>query len=321
MIGEQGDRVLRWILTLILLLPNVAFGTSYGPPMPSVSAEALASHLLVNLACGAYIILIILNCWSSIDGKEKVSIATRYATFVVIGLHAVGYLLRWKESYDYGWGHFPLSTFYEAVILFSVMLASAGLYLQIKTKRDIIGVFSLISVVAAILMANSTQTADISALYDPKYVYDVQQVLFAYKMLAIKYFLLSGGYSLIIAAGLLSLVQKVQTVVIKRSNELDSKFQVQETLYIVHKRFMIAGFLFLLAGLLSGLFASKYFWGQYWSWQPDELLAAIVCIFYTAFIARNTCYGWNSGAATNRSIIGLAIISSGYWTVHSFLYR
>src|SRR6185369_17722873 len=68
----------------------------------------------------------------------KAGIIPAYAGLVV---QSIAILLLWKESYDIGVGHAPLSNLYESVVFFSWTIILIFAFIDIKYKYRVVGAF------------------------------------------------------------------------------------------------------------------------------------------------------------------------------------
>jgi ABC-type transport system involved in cytochrome c biogenesis permease subunit len=312
------NNVLRVISVILFLLPSLALATSYGEPLPSAEASSLASHMLLNVAIGFYVLAFAFSFAVFFAAKNKSVILGRLITLIPIFLHASGYLLRWKELYDYGWGRFPLSDFYEALILYCLMLAVLSLFLQLKSQRDIVSSFFLPIVIAILLWANTTQSAGISAFYG-QYSDNIELIIFNQRLRALNLLLLTAGFCLLTTAGIASLL-RVATNMSARKPNANVLFPSVEALYNWNKQAMLTGTALFILGFVIGLFWENRAWGVYWSWEPHDILLAFIIIIYAFFSFRNALQGWHSSKATNRSIIGVSIVVITYF-VFRHLFR
>ena len=63
---------------------------------------------------------------------------------------------------------------------------------------------------------------------------------------------------------------------------------------------------FTLATLPGALWAAEA-WGGYWSWDPKETWALIICLNYTAWLHMRLTGGWNGAPMAWWAVIGLFV--------------
>ena len=75
---------------------------------------------------------------------------------LVIGFldNSAGIILRWIESYQMGYGHAPLSNMYESLVFFSWTIAALYIFVELKYKESVIGVFASPLIFLAIAYAS-----------------------------------------------------------------------------------------------------------------------------------------------------------------------
>jgi len=299
-------------------MPTLALALhSYGPPMPSAAANTLVSNLILNIAIGSYILAFGLYLSSMLSRKGVFSTIGRYVTYIAIALHASGYLFRWKELYDHGWGRFPLSTFYEALIFYCLLLAFMGIALQLRSNRKNIMVFFLPFIVIVFLVAKYTEFAGIRALYESDSYYNIEFIIFVYRLRVVELIIFSSAFCFLSTAGISSVMLIVSKLISQKSNSSSSRLPAEPTLYELNKKTTLGGFALLCLGTFLGAYVAKVAWGVYWSWDPSETSRVLFLITYAYIIFRNTRQGWLSIKATNRSILGnCVIVIMHFFTIH-----
>ncbi len=306
---------------VLLLLPNLA-KASYGEPLPSVEANFLVSPIVINLAIDFYVLAFGLCAAITFTARKNLVTFGRSVTLTAIVLHASGYLLRWKELYNHGWGRFPLSSLYEAFIIYCLMLAATSLFLQMRTQRELIALFFHPIVIGILIFAGATQSAGITALYDPRYFYKaelLESIKFTQRLEVLEILLLAAGYCLLTSAGVVSLILLISRISARKSTT-HPLFPSNRTLYDWNKTSLVVGTVLFALGFIVGRYWENSAWGGYWFWEPCEMSGAITLITYAVFGLRNRQQGWDTSKATNRSIIGLCILAATYY-IANHLFR
>ena len=92
----------------------------------------------------------------------------RMATWTaLIGLvgNVAGFILRWIESYQLGFGHAPLSNLYESLVFFAMAITLTYLMIEARYRQRVIGAFTL--PLAALAMAYASLSPNISDRIQP----------------------------------------------------------------------------------------------------------------------------------------------------------
>lgn len=87
--------------------------------------------------------------------KKEILAKTGFIVLVIGFLdNTAGIILRWVESYQMGYGHAPFSNMYESLVFFSWTVAILYIFVELKYKERIIGVFASPLVFLAIAYAS-----------------------------------------------------------------------------------------------------------------------------------------------------------------------
>jgi len=101
----------------------------------------MTSSLLFNVTTFAYLVSMLMF-FAFIASRTK-ALGTAGMAVAYAGLlsHTVAIGLRWKESYDMGVGHAPLSNLYESVTFFAWTIVLIYVLIDLKYKYRAIGSF------------------------------------------------------------------------------------------------------------------------------------------------------------------------------------
>ncbi len=101
----------------------------------------MTSSMLFNITTFAYLISMLLF-FAFLASRTKLlgTVATIVAYSGLLA-QTVAIALRWKESYDIGVGHAPLSNLYESVVFFAWTIVLIYALLDIKYRYRVIGAF------------------------------------------------------------------------------------------------------------------------------------------------------------------------------------
>ncbi len=71
---------------------------------------------------------------------------------------------------------------------------------------------------------------------------------------------------------------------------------------------LIAGFPMLTFGIITGVIYAQMVHGQFWSWDPKEILAGITWLVYAALLHERLAVGWQGRRAAIMTIVGFVIL-------------
>ena len=274
----------------------------------------MSSSSLFNVTMIVYMVsTCIFFAFLASRNKTVGALGTYAALFgFVVQTAAIG--LRWKESYDMGHGHAPLSNLFESVVFFAWTIVMIFLIIDFKYKYRAIGFFvmpfALFGMAWAQLSLDSNIEPLVPALQSNWLVYHVITCFLGYAAFAvacgisIMYLIreqMEQGGSNAQAGGLLSMFPSIKVL-----DDLN------------YKAIMI-GFPLLTLGIVTGAAWANYAWGTYWSWDPKETWSLIVWFVYAAFLHARITRGWVGRRAAILSIVGFAATIFCYLGVNLFL--
>ena len=245
---------------------------------------------------------------------KAVGLAGSYTALFGFVVQTVAIGLRWKESYDMGHGHAPLSNLFESVVFFAWTIVLIFLIIDFKYKYHAIGFFvmpfSLFGMAWAQLSLDSGIEPLVPALQSNWLTYHVITCFLGYAAFAvacgisIMYLIRekmeqNGGNAQ--AGGMLSLFPSIRVL-----DDLNYKA-------------IMVGFPLLTLGIVTGAAWANYAWGTYWSWDPKETWSLIVWFVYAAFLHARFTRGWVGRRAAILSIVGFAATIFCYLGVNLFL--
>jgi cytochrome c-type biogenesis protein CcsB len=229
-------------------------------------------------------------------------------------VQTVAILLRWKESYDMGVGHAPLSNLYESVVFFSWTIIMIYGVIEYKYKCRAVGAFvvpfALLGMAWAQLTLHSGIEPLVPALQSNWLLYHVITCFLGYAAFAV-----ACGVSImyLIKVGSETGDSNAQ------AGGILSSFPPSKVLDDLNYRSIMIGFPLLTLGIVTGAAWANYAWGTYWSWDPKETWSLIVWFVYAAFLHARITRGWVGKRAAWLSIIGFAATIFCYLGVNLFL--
>lgn len=234
-----------------------------------------------------------------------------YTVLGGLGAHTLGLLLRWKESYAIGFGHAPLSNFYESLIFFAWAVVTLYVIVEWRIKNRSLGVFVLPA--AFLLMAFASLSPGISDRIQPLVPALQSNWLTSH---VVTCFMGYAAFTVSFAIGIMYFLRNIPLFgFIPEGDILD------ELLY----QHAVLGFVFLTLGIMTGSVWAHYAWGSYWSWDPKETWSLITWLIYALMLHARYVRGWKGKRMAILAIIGFAAMLFTYLGVnylpglHSYL--
>jgi cytochrome c-type biogenesis protein CcsB len=274
----------------------------------------MSSSMLFNVTMVAYMVSTCIFFAFLASRSKAVGLAGTYTALFGFLVQTAAIAMRWKESYDQGHGHAPLSNLFESVVFFSWTIILIYLIIDFKYKYRAVGFFvvpfALFGMAWAQLGLDSGIEPLVPALQSNWLMYHVITCFLGYAAFAvacgisIMYLIrerLEQGGSDTAAGGLLSMFPAIKI--------LDD----------LNYRAIMIGFPLLTLGIVTGAAWANYAWGTYWSWDPKETWSLIVWFVYAAFLHARITRGWVGRRAAILSVIGFAATIFCYLGVNLFL--
>ena len=234
----------------------------------------------------------------------------------LIGLiaHIASFLLRWKESYDLGYGHIPLSNQFESMVFFAMVIIFVYLIIEFKYKIKTIGAF--VTPFASIILALTTITRSFSHEIQPL-IPALQSNWLTYHVITC--FLGYAGFAVSCGVSIMFLIKLNANDRKGRSGRLTKLLPDLDILEDINYKAIAIGFPMLTLGIITGAAWANYAWGSYWSWDPKETWSLITWFFYAAFLHARFTRGWRGKKAAILSIVGFGAVIFTYFGVNYVL--
>jgi cytochrome c-type biogenesis protein CcsB len=273
----------------------------------------MTSSLLFNITTFAYLISMLCFFVHLASRNAAAGTAGSYTAFGGFLVQTVAIILRWKESYDLGMGHAPLSNLYESVVFFSWTIVLVFAFIDLKYRYRVIGAFvipfALLGMAWGQLGLDSGIQPLVPALQSNWLIYHVITCFLGYAAFAVACGV-SIMYLLVTRSGLAEEISRKGIL---------AMFPPGKILDEINYRAIIFGFPLLTLGIITGSVWANYAWGTYWSWDPKETWSLIVWFVYAAFLHARITKGWVGRRAAWLSIIGFAATIFCYLGVNLLL--
>lgn len=245
--------------------------------------------------------------------NSKLGLAGSVLAWAGFAVQTVATGLRWKESYDMGMGHAPLSNLYESVVFFAWSIVLIFGIIDAKYKYRIIGAFVMPFALLSMAWGQLYLPTDINPLMPA-----LQSNWLLYHVLTC--FL---GYAAFAVACGVSIMYLIKAKFEEKGNDaaggVIAHFPPTKILDDLNYKAIMVGFPLLTLGIITGAAWANYAWGTYWSWDPKETWSLIVWFVYAAFLHARFTKGWVGKRAAWLSIIGFAATIFCYLGVNLLL--
>jgi cytochrome c-type biogenesis protein CcsB len=246
--------------------------------------------------------------------NKAVGLAGTYVALFGFVVQTVAIGLRWKESYDMGHGHAPLSNLFESVVFFAWTIVMIFLFIDFKYKYHAIGFFVMPFALFGMAWAQLSLDAGIEPL-----VPALQSNWLVYHVITC--FLGYAAFAVACGISIMYLIREKleQNGGNAQAGGLLSMFPAIRVLDDLNYKSIMIGFPLLTLGIVTGAAWANYAWGTYWSWDPKETWSLIVWFVYAAFLHARITRGWVGRRAAILSIIGFGATIFCYLGVNLLL--
>jgi len=245
--------------------------------------------------------------------NNKVGLSGSVLAWIGFAIQTVAIGLRWKESYDIGLGHAPLSNLYESVVFFAWSIVLVFGIIDAKYKYRVIGAFVMPFALLGMTWAQLYLPADINPLMPA-----LQSNWLTYHVITC--FLGYAAFAVACGVSIMYLIKvKSEEKATDAAGGILSLFPPTKVLDDLNYKAIMVGFPLLTLGIITGAAWANYAWGTYWSWDPKETWSLIVWFVYAAFLHARFTKGWVGKRAAWLSIIGFVATIFCYLGVNLFL--
>lgn len=221
--------------------------------------------------------------------------------------NTAGFLMRWAESHQMGYGYVPLSNLYESLVFFSLSISALYLFMEMRYKVRIVGAFA--SIVPFLAMAYASLPSVESSI-QPLIPALQSNWLIAH---VITCFL---GYAAFAIACGISIMYLIHSASDNKETGAVSRFPHPETMDELTHQMITFGFLFLSIGIITGAIWADQAWGRYWGWDPKETWSLITWLVYATLLHARFMRGWTGKKIAVLSCIGFVAVLFTYFGVN-----
>ncbi len=271
------------------------------------------SSLLLSITTFAYLLCTILYLSGLVFRYKPLLVWGSMIGLGTVVIQAAGILLRWKESYDLGYGHAPLSNLYESLVFAAWAIMLVYLLLELRTKQRVLGIFP--ALFAFLAMAYASFSPQIDSKIQPLLPALKSNWLIAH---VIACFLGYAAFAVATGLSILYLIKKSYPAnphpkgilaFVPESRQLDE----------LNYQLILFGFLWLSLGIITGSVWANSAWGTYWSWDPKETWSLITWLVYAALLHARSMQGWRGRRVAWLSILGFICVLFTYFGVNFLL--
>jgi cytochrome c-type biogenesis protein CcsB len=271
------------------------------------------SSLLLSVITFTYLLCALLYLSGVLFRYRPLLISGSVVAGLTLLIQTGAILLRWRESYELGYGHAPLSNLYESLVFAAWAIMLIYLILELRTKQRVLGVFP--ALFAFLAMAYASFSPQVDSKIQPLVPALKSNWLIAH---VVTCFLGYAAFAVSCGIGILYLLRKAQSdnphpkgifALLPSPRQLD-QFNYQMVVF---------GFLWLSLGIITGSIWANSAWGTYWSWDPKETWSLITWLVYAALLHSRTIQGWRGSRVAWLSVVGFGCVLFTYFGVNFLL--
>lgn len=259
-------------------------------------------HKILGIVTLFYLLILFVHILYFALKKKHILSFMWILLYITLGLHTVGLIIRWIESYKLGIGHAPLSNFYESLIFYAWCIGFILVAMKKKLTLPVITMYA--SLAALILMGYASISPNVERTIQPL-IPALQSNWLHIHVIAC--FMGYAAFVLSFICGFLYFIKWGKITL--PGNILEE----------INYRSVVIGFPMLSAGILTGAVWAHYAWGSYWSWDPKETWSLITWIIYALFLHMRLVRGWRGRRIALISVIGFLSVIFTYFGVNFIL--
>ena len=242
------------------------------------------------------------------QGLYRMGLALLWVGF---GLHTLALAAAWVEG-----GVLPATSLRQSLDVFSWALMGAVLVVNLSLEVKILG--ALVGPICVLLMLAASVLPAVPV---------VKTAAFKSAWIIVHVISIMAGYGLLALTclgGVLYLTQD-RALRAKTMGPVFKRLPSLSRLDSLNQSSLLAGFLLMTIGLISGAVYAQMALGSYWRWDPKEVWAMITWLLYAALLHTRLVQGWRGRrgawlsvaafAALVVTFLGAGLLMPGY---HSF---
>jgi cytochrome c-type biogenesis protein CcsB len=278
----------------------------------------MTDTVILNYVTFIYFTSFVLYLFRMIFLKEFWARLASFLAWTGFFAHTFALILRWKASYNLGFGHAPLSNLYESLVFFAWSIIILYLAVEWRIKNKSLGAF--VVPITFFTMAYASIAPGINNRIEPLIPALQSNWLTTH---VVTCFMGYAAFTVAFGSGLLYLWKSVKEA--KYSPMFAEKLPPLPALDLLIYQSAALGFVFLAIGIITGSVWAHYAWGAYWSWDPKETWSLITWLVYAIMIHARYVRGWHGKRLAVLAVIGFVCMLFTYLGVnllsslHSYL--
>ena len=278
----------------------------------------MTDTVILNYVTFIYFTSFVLYLFRMIFLKEFWARLASFLAWTGFFAHTFALILRWKASYNLGFGHAPLSNLYESLVFFAWSIIILYLAVEWRIKNKCLGAF--VVPITFFTMAYASIAPGINNRIEPLIPALQSNWLTTH---VVTCFMGYAAFTVAFGCGLLYLWKSGKEA--KYSPMFAEKLPPLPALDLLIYQSAALGFVFLAIGIITGSVWAHYAWGAYWSWDPKETWSLITWLVYAIMIHARYVRSWHGKRLAVLAVIGFACMLFTYLGVnllsslHSYL--
>jgi cytochrome c-type biogenesis protein CcsB len=273
----------------------------------------MESSFLLSITTFAYLLCTLLYLSGVVFRYRPLLISGSVVGALTLVVQTAGLLLRWRESYQLGYGHAPLSNLYESLVFAAWAIMLIYLILELRTRQRVLGVFP--ALFAFLAMAYASFSTQVDSKIQPLVPALKSNWLIAH---VVTCFLGYAAFAISCGISILYLLRKAQGGNPHPRGILGLLPEARQ-LEQFNYQMIVFGFLWLSLGIITGSIWANSAWGTYWSWDPKETWSLITWLVYAALLHARTMQGWRGSRVAWLSVTGFICVLFTYFGVNFLL--
>ena len=276
--------------------------------------------MILNYVTFIYFVSFVFYLFRMILKKNYWGYAASFLALTGLLAHTLALILRWKASYNLGFGHVPITNLYESLIFFAWSIMILYMTIEWRIKSKIIGAF--VVPIAFLIMAYASIAPGINNSIEPL-IPALQSNWLTTHVLTC--FMGYAAFTVAFGCGLLYLWKDRKHYKDEYDSGIARTLPSLDMLEVLIYQSTALGFIFLAMGIMTGSVWAHYAWGSYWSWDPKEIWSLITWLIYAIMLHARYVHGWRGKRMAIMAIAGFVSVLFTYLGVnflpslHSYL--